>query len=252
MASACHSGHARVGGRVAASSRSHRDAAMATAAGLASATSTGVCGGANRLRKQSSLSSHRRSRRLVPSASSLPSLTSESTWRVQFEFFSGKDASCITPDRVVKTMVKFAVDEGYEPPQGIIEIVEDAEGIFAKPETNASGIQTSHRWRLEEDPNEKKAGLWIWGLFEDPLYPFLLFSLDVNRIDVADEGKFYIPSGTLFAEMKHARGSKQGLVLTDGVLSFKVTKTYQADLVGLSKVAVDEPTMCGKIKAECL
>jgi len=35
-------------------------------------------------------------------------------------------------------------------------------------------------------------------------------------------------------------------------LSFKVTKTYQADLVGLSKVAVDEPTMCGKIKAECL
>ena len=22
-----------------------------------------------------------------------------------------------------------------------------------------------------EDPNEKKAGLWIWGLFEEPLYP---------------------------------------------------------------------------------
>ena len=52
--------------------------------------------------------------------------------------------------------------------------------------------------------------------------------------------------------MKHARGSKSGHVLTDGVLNFKVTKTYQADLVGLSKVSVGEPKMCGRLRADCV
>jgi hypothetical protein len=139
------------------------------------------------------------------------------------------------------------LDEGYEPPQGIVEIVSDDENVFADVLTNANGTQMNNRWTLEEDPNERKAGLWIWGLFSEPLYPYLLFSLDVNRVEVAPGG-YHVPPGTLFAEMKHARGSKQGSVLTDGTLSFKVTKTYQADLVGLSEVAVGEPNKCGRIK----
>ena len=181
----------------------------------------------------------------------LPSLTSESTWRLQFEFFSGKDPSKTEPDRTVVAKVRFALDEGYEPPQGIVEIVSDDENLFADVLRNAAGTQMNNRWTLEEDPNERKAGLWIWGLFSEPLYPYLLFSLDVNRVEVAPGG-YHVPAGTLFAEMKHARGSKQGSVLTDGTLSFKVTKTYQADLVGLSEVAVGEPNKCGRIKAECV
>lgn len=228
--------------------------AMATAAHHASVASTSMCS-AHRLRSKQSknISAPHRTRRrsVVPHAASLPSLTSDSTWRLQFEFFSGKDDST-TPDRVITSKVKFVLDEGYEPPQGLIEIVEDLEGMFSAVETTATGVQMNNRWTLEEDPNEKSAGLWIWGLFEDPLYPYLVFSMDVNRIDVADGGKYHIPSGTLFAEVKHQRGSKSGSVLTDGVLSFKVTKTYQADLVGLSKVTVGEPNQCGRLKAECV
>ena len=190
--------------------------------------------------------------RATATSAALPSLTSESTWRLQFEFFSGKDPAATEPDRTVSAKVKFVLDEGYEPPQGVVEILEDDENVFAGVKRNeTSGVQMNNRWQLEEDPNERKAGLWIWGLFSEPLYPYLLFSLDVNRVEVADGG-YHVPEGTLFAEMKHARGSKQGCVLSDGTLSFKVTKTYQADLVGLSKVAVGEPTACGRIKADCV
>ena len=56
----------------------------------------------------------------------------------------------------------------------------------------------------------------------------------------------------LFGEMKHQRGSKQGSVLSDGVLKFETTRSYQADLVGLSRVEVGEPTMCGRLVAECV
>lgn len=104
---------------------------------------------------------------------------------------------------------------------------------------------------LRQDPNERKAGLWIWGLFEEPLYPYLLLTLEANRVEVA-EGGYHVPAGRLLGEMRHARGSKQGSVLTDGLLRFEVTKTYQADLVGLSKVTVGEPTTCGRLRADCL
>ena len=234
--------------------------AMATAASAAAARPAGV-----RARARSRLEAKRD--RLVffgaewkppalrlarPRRRPFSSLTSESTWRLQFEFFSGKDPAATAPDRTVSAKVKFVLDEGYEPPQGIVEILEDDDDVFAPARTNATtGVQMNNRWSLEEDPNERKAGLWIWGLFSEPLYPYLLFSMDVNRVEVA-EGGYHVPAGPVFAQMKHARGSKQGCVLTEGTLSFKVTKTYQADLVGLSKVAVGEPNACGRIKADCV
>lgn len=181
---------------------------------------------------------------VAASANGLPSLDANSSWRLHFDLFSGKQGAGQTePDRTVSVTAKFVVDEGYEPPQGVVEIVSDEAGAFV-----AGGL---HRWTLEEDPNERKAGLWIWGLFEEPLYPYMLLSMDVNRLEVA-EGGYHIPAGKLFAEVKHARGSKSGHVLSDGVLNFKVTKTYQADLVGLSKVSVGEPQMCGRLRADCI
>jgi hypothetical protein len=174
----------------------------------------------------------------------LPSLDGSSTWRLHFDLFSGREGGSQTePDRTVAVTAKFAVDEGYEPPQGVVQIVSDESGVFADGGLN--------RWKLEEDPNEKKGGLWIWGLFEEPLYPYMLLSMDVNRLEVA-EGGYHIPAGKLYAEVKHARGSKSGHVLSDGVLNFKVTKTYAADLVGLSKALVGEPTMCGRLRADCV
>mmetsp|Transcript_1165 Transcript_1165/g.4366 ORF Transcript_1165/g.4366 Transcript_1165/m.4366 type:complete len:229 (-) Transcript_1165:60-746(-) len=172
-----------------------------------------------------------------------PSIDSKSLWRLRLELFSGKDADATTPDRTITVRARFVVDEGYEPPQGSIEIEDDQELAFVQ-----AGF---HRWTLAEDPNERKAGLWIWGLFEEPLYPYMLLSFDCNRIEVA-EGGYHIPKGKLFAEVKHARGSKSGHVLSDGKLSFKVTKTYKADLVGLSEATIGEPTMCGRLQADCI
>lgn len=34
------------------------------------------------------------------------------------------------------------------------------------------------RWTLSEAEDERGAGLWVWGLFKDPLYPFLLLQMD--------------------------------------------------------------------------
>lgn len=126
----------------------------------------------------------------------LPTLDANSTWRLHLDLFSGRDGGGGSPesrpDRTVSVTAKFVVDEGYEPPQGALQIVSDESGVFAEGGLN--------RWTLEEDPNEKKAGLWIWGLFEEPLYPYLLLSMDVNRVEVA-EGGYHIPEGKLYAEV---------------------------------------------------
>lgn len=126
----------------------------------------------------------------------LPTLDANSTWRLHLDLFSGRDGGGGSPqsqpDRTVSVTAKFVVDEGYEPPQGVLQIVSDESGVFAKGGLN--------RWTLEEDPNERKAGLWIWGLFEEPLYPYLLLSMDVNRLEVA-EGGYHIPEGKLYAEV---------------------------------------------------
>lgn len=34
------------------------------------------------------------------------------------------------------------------------------------------------RWTLSEEEDKRGAGLWVWGLFKDPLYPFLLLQVD--------------------------------------------------------------------------
>lgn len=38
------------------------------------------------------------------------------------------------------------------------------------------------RWTLSEAEDKRGAGLWVWGLFKDPLYPFLL--LQVNNLEI--------------------------------------------------------------------
>lgn len=42
------------------------------------------------------------------------------------------------------------------------------------------------RWILSEGEDRRSAGFWIWGLFEEPLYPFLLLqmqNLEIVRIN---------------------------------------------------------------------
>ena len=57
-------------------------------------------------------------------------------------YFSGKDPAATTPDRAVTVRAKFVVDEGYEPPQGRVEVLDDPDGMFLEG--------GRHRWTLEE------------------------------------------------------------------------------------------------------
>jgi len=75
-------------------------------------------------------------------APGLPTLSDASTWRLRFDLFSGKDPAATTPDRAVTVRAKFVVDEGYEPPQGRVEILDDPDGMFLEG--------GRHRWTLEE------------------------------------------------------------------------------------------------------
>ena len=79
--------------------------------------------------------------RAAAASDALPSLDASSTWRLRLELFSGVGASS-EPDRVVDARCVFVVDEGYEPPQGVVQIVEDDDGVFVD-----GGL---HRWTLEE------------------------------------------------------------------------------------------------------
>ena len=78
-------------------------------------------------------------------------LTPATAWRVRLDLNS---ASCATPVSVTATL-RFAEDDGYEPPQGKL-LVESCvpEGAIALGEQVA-------RWTLSEDPEDRKDSLWI-------------------------------------------------------------------------------------------
>ena len=108
-----------------------------------------------------------------------------------------------TENVTVTAVVRFREEGGYEPPQGFLRIDSCLpEGVL--PEGEAPG-----RWQLSEDPEDRKDSLWIWGLFKEPLYPFILFSLPCAEIALADGTA--IPAGTLFIQAEHRRDPREGV-----------------------------------------
>lgn len=103
---------------------------------------------------------------------------------------------------------------GYEPPQGYVRI----DACPAYPE----GGRT--RWVLSEDPSERRDGFWIWGLFKEPLYPFMLFELELDAGCSLPDGR-ELPAGTYYLQGGHngkGKGDGQGAALTAGTVSRRV------------------------------
>jgi len=73
--------------------------------------------------------------------------------------------------------LRFIQNYGYEPPQGRIFIEADTSQFIAVTQDSYSGT-----WTLSEDKNDRKDGLWIWGLFEEPKYPYLYFYLGIKAL----------------------------------------------------------------------
>ncbi len=71
-------------------------------------------------------------------------MNEKTQWRLQLALTAD------SPPLVIK--VVFERDEGYEPPQGVIRVIED--------EANLVVPETVNRWELGEDPDMKSAR-WI-------------------------------------------------------------------------------------------
>lgn len=103
-------------------------------------------------------------------------LDKSTLWRISLTLSKSGFKSIETIARV-----RFIEDRDYEPPQGRIFIEDDFNGLIRVDEKGYAGT-----WTLSEDKDDRKDGLWIWGLFQEPKYPFLYFSLGkVNHIIIA-------------------------------------------------------------------
>lgn len=108
----------------------------------------------------------------------------------------------------------FIEEEGYEPPQGIFKSLTSNKSEDGSEDTLSLEISSS-RWKLSEDPDDPKDGLWIWGLFKEPLYPFMLLQLETKELELSSgEGveKDSIPPLKLYAQINHIRDQETGNV----------------------------------------
>ena len=169
----------------------------------------------------------------------LPSLTPSTEWRFDATFDNLKtDSGRTVLTQRVLGRGKFVEEEGYEPPRGKIVFEGEAGGSFE-----------GGKWALSEDPNDRKDGLWVWGLFKEPLYPFILLSLDVGAIaSLGEELTDQIPAFTANAQMRHVRDKKTGAVeLKRSPLTLKKVTVQKADLAGLASFEYVENMSAGSI-----
>eukprot|EP00607_Mallomonas_marina_P000714 CAMPEP_0182429944 /NCGR_PEP_ID=MMETSP1167-20130531/35326_1 /TAXON_ID=2988 /ORGANISM="Mallomonas Sp, Strain CCMP3275" /LENGTH=189 /DNA_ID=CAMNT_0024614373 /DNA_START=103 /DNA_END=672 /DNA_ORIENTATION=+ len=161
--------------------------------------------------------------------------------RLQKEGFKDSSASI---------RVRFVEARGYEPPQGRVFVEDDYNGFINTDDNGYSGA-----WSLSEDKNDRKDGLWVWGLFEEPKYPFLYFSLDVFNSTIAASGEeeplfdgLGIPNNRLNIRFSHSRDQEEGVKLESGEISYQEIEYMKADLLGVGgEVNVGDIVDAGKI-----
>lgn len=110
----------------------------------------------------------------------------------------------------------FIEEEGYEPPQGLFRTtakqIEDGD---VEASIGGMALDVSNgRWKLSEDPDDPKDGLWIWGLFKEPLYPYMLLQMETKELALPSSGdeedNDSIPALKLYAQINHIRDKDEG------------------------------------------
>eukprot|EP00617_Octactis_speculum_P004642 CAMPEP_0185776382 /NCGR_PEP_ID=MMETSP1174-20130828/85501_1 /TAXON_ID=35687 /ORGANISM="Dictyocha speculum, Strain CCMP1381" /LENGTH=178 /DNA_ID=CAMNT_0028464309 /DNA_START=195 /DNA_END=732 /DNA_ORIENTATION=- len=150
-------------------------------------------------------------------------------------------------ERDLSFRVKFDEMVDYEPPQGVVipEIDEDLEDASIYFDSDGKG---KNRWLLSEDPDDRKDGLWIWGLFKEPLYPFMILRLSFNAIPVAGTDGDEIPPFTCSAQLPHSRNLKTGeVMLKPGPVTIERMERMKADVAGLAMIDIDMKEPGGSI-----
>lgn len=157
-------------------------------------------------------------------------LTTETTWRLRLLL---NDLTTTRGKKLEGQLFvvegHFVEEEGYEPPQGLFKPTKDSnedEGISLE-------ISNSY-WKLSEDPNDPKDGLWVWGLFKEPLYPFMLLQIETKELKLSssqqdgnDNVGDSIPSLKLYAQISHIRNDEVGVELKTANLNVRILEQIQ-------------------------
>ena len=173
-------------------------------------------------------------------------------------------------DRIIAIRVKFIEEVGYEPPQGqVVQVMDVGEGNEEKAGGGGGSSPkiVSSRWQLSEDPNDRKDSLWIWGLFAEPLYPFMLLRLDFDEISLpgspsattaeagdddasAKAASDAIAPFKLFAQIDHKREDGQVILSSGADLTIKQKETIKADPFGAATVDLFDDVKVGKLQIQ--
>ena len=157
---------------------------------------------------------HHPPRSVVAHASPKTVTLSGQPWRLQLSVQLPQANGQITTKQL-SMEARFELDEGYEPPQGrLVSISTEDGGKYLDSDA-------SNRWTLSEDPDDRRDGLWIWGLFNEPLYPFCLLQFTLKGVptgnsrgdgeDGGETGECF-PPFTAYCQIKHTADRKTGEV----------------------------------------
>jgi hypothetical protein len=145
-------------------------------------------------------------------------LTKDTTWRLRIILngittTKGRKLSSSNSGLFV-VEGSFIEEDGYEPPQGYFQPVatsihdENVNSSSTTLSTSTLEIINS-RWKLSEDPDDPKDGLWIWGLFKEPLYPYMLLQMETRELVLSSSkdglNDDSIPPLKLYAQISHIR-----------------------------------------------
>jgi hypothetical protein len=201
------------------------------------------------------------------SSSTKTTLDEQTTWNLRMVLQNLPTTQGSKVDRIITLRVKFIEEVGYEPPQGQVMQV-----VMGDDDDSSTAKIISSRWQLSEDPNERKDSLWIWGLFSEPLYPFLLLRLEFDEILLpgslsrstsnresgsdSDITTASTPDAiapfTLFAQIDHRREDGQVVLSSGADLTIKQKETIKADPFGAATVDVFDDVKVGKLQIQAI
>jgi hypothetical protein len=187
---------------------------------------------------------------LSMSTAAMSTLTDQTTWQLRFVLRGIPTAKGKKVDQIFNIQAQFIEEDGYEPPQGYLKQIETTTTSMSddeKEETTKSQLQIlTSRWLLSEDPNDRKDGLWVWGLFKEPLYPFLLLQLTTDSIPLPGQEGDSIEPLALFAQVSHKYDPDKGNVLSRAELKIREMETVKADLFGVATADLYEEKTVGQ------
>jgi hypothetical protein len=202
------------------------------------------------------VSSQRSQSCLLPASSlsaAKTTLDEHTTWKLSFLLQGLPTEQGKKVDEIFTIEAQFNEEVGFEPPQGDVKQVGGS--ISSKDGEEASSPRlkvVKSRWQLSEDPEDRKDGLWIWGLFQEPLYPFLLLQLETDRVPVPGADGDFISPLKLFAQINHKREKETGVILSASELKVRKIETRKADVFGAATVDVYEEFTVGKLNIQAM